>query len=362
MFTMNKKILTLLMALALLLLLAACSAETAESPESTTTSEKAVATEAAPAEEVAEEVEEPPADSAVAFPITIEHAFGSTTIESAPERIVSIGYADQDPLIALGAPMIAGRYWFGDTESVVFPWAADDLQGEAPEVLNMTFGELSFEKLLELDPDLIIAVSSGILEDEYELLSEIAPTVAQSGDYDNFGMPWQEATRLIGAATGQSAEADTIVADVQNLFSEAAAAHPEFAGKEIVVGGLRADGSSYFFFSAQDARTRFFTDLGFVAPADLDELTGDSFYTEISGERVELLDRDLIVFSQASYLPDGADTILNDPLLSQLDAIKEGRFVILTEELDGAFSVSSVLSLPYALEELVPQLAEALAQ
>lgn len=54
------------------------------------------------------------------------------------------------------------------------------------------------------------------------------------------------------------------------------------------------------------------TDLGFVAPADLDALTGDSFYTEISGERLDLLDRDLIIFSQASYLSEGADTILND--------------------------------------------------
>lgn len=360
MFTMNKKVFIRLMALGLLLLLAACSSETAESPDPTTASEVAVVAEATPEEEAEES--DSAASSTAAFPLTIEHAFGSTTIEAAPERIVSIGYADQDPLIALGAPMIAGRYWFGDTESVVFPWAKDDLQGAEPEVLNMTFGELSFEKILALDPDLIIAVSSGILEDEYALLSEIAPIVAQSGEYDNFGMPWQEATQLIGDAVGQSAEAEAIVADVQSLFSEAAAAHPEFAGKEIVVGGLRADGSSYFFFSAQDARTRFFTDLGFVAPADLDELTGDSFYTEISGERVELLDRDLIVFSQASYLPDGADTILNDPLLSQLDAVKEGRFVILSEELDGAFSASSVLSLPYALEELVPQLAEALAQ
>ncbi|GAB4582044.1 MAG: hypothetical protein Fur0022_47970 [Anaerolineales bacterium] len=300
-------------------------------------------------------------DAETAFPLTIEHAFGSTTLETVPERIVSVGYIDQDPLIALGVNLLAGRYWFGDTESIVFPWAKDDLQGEEPMVLNMPFGELNYELILSLDPDVIIAVSSGILESEYQLLSEIAPTIAQSGAYDNFGMPWQEATQLIGDAVGKSKEAAAIVADVQALFDEAVAAHPEFVGKEIVVAGGRNEAGNYFFFSAQDARTRFFTDLGFAAPADLDELTGDSFYTEISGERLDLLDRDLIIFSQASYLPEGADTILNDPLLAQLDAIKEGRFIILTEEIDAAFSASSVLSLPYALEQLVPQLAAALA-
>lgn len=346
-----------------LLLLVACGGTESAVEEVETAVAPTTETEEPTAEAIVEETiveEEMAEESDTAFPLTIEHAFGSTTIEAMPERILSIGYVDQDPLIALGSTPVAGRYWFGDTESIVFPWAQDALQGEEPDVLNMTFGELNYELILSYTPDVIIAVSSGILEDEYNLLSEIAPTVAQSGDYDNFGMPWQEATQLIGDAVGKSTEAEAIVGDVQAAFDSAAEAHPEFAGKEIVVAGSRADGAAYFFFSAQDARTRFFTDMGFVAPTDLDELTGESFYVEISAEQVELLDRDLIIFSQASYLPEGADSLLNDPLLAQLDAIKEGRYVILSEELDGAFSASSVLSLPYAVDALVPQMASAL--
>ena len=36
------------------------------------------------------------------FPITIQHAFGETTIESKPERIVTLSWANQDAILALG--------------------------------------------------------------------------------------------------------------------------------------------------------------------------------------------------------------------------------------------------------------------
>lgn len=148
------------------------------------------------AETVLNDLEAAFGTASATFPLTLSHAFGSTTLETAPERIVSIGYIDQDPLIALGSTPLAGRYWFGDTKSIVFPWAKDDLQGDEPVVLNMPFGELNYGLILSLDPGVILTVSSGILENEYQLLSEIAPTIAQSGAYDNFGMPWQEATHL----------------------------------------------------------------------------------------------------------------------------------------------------------------------
>lgn len=53
---------------------------------------------------------------AAAFPVTVEHKFGATEIEDAPQRIVSIGYQEHDVLYALGAkpaaitgnPVVAG--------------------------------------------------------------------------------------------------------------------------------------------------------------------------------------------------------------------------------------------------------------
>jgi ABC-type Fe3+-hydroxamate transport system substrate-binding protein len=58
-----------------------------------------------------------------AFPVTIEHKFGSTTIPERPDRVLSLGYQEHDAIFALGVTPIAVRYWYGDESDVIFPWA-----------------------------------------------------------------------------------------------------------------------------------------------------------------------------------------------------------------------------------------------
>ena len=50
-----------------------------------------------------------PAAEPSAFPVTIEHKYGSTTIEEAPKRIVVAGLREQDSLLALGVVPVARR-------------------------------------------------------------------------------------------------------------------------------------------------------------------------------------------------------------------------------------------------------------
>src|SRR5690606_33506215 len=131
---------------------------------------------------------------------------------------------------------VAVRYWYGDTANAIFPWAVDSLGGaETPAVLNMAYGNLNYEAILALQPDLIIAVSAGITQEEYDLLTQIAPTVAQSAEYADFGMPWQEATRMIGTAVGKQDEAETLIENVEESFAAAREAHPSFEGKSVAV-------------------------------------------------------------------------------------------------------------------------------
>ncbi|MEL6310039.1 MAG: iron-siderophore ABC transporter substrate-binding protein, partial [Chloroflexota bacterium] len=117
------------------------------------------------------------------FPIEIEHKFGTTIITEEPQRIIVLGYTEQDPYYALGAEPIAIRYWYGDETDAIFPWADDEAGDAEPEILNMSFGALNYEAILALEPDLISAVDAGITEDEYEQLSLIAPTLAQYDTY-----------------------------------------------------------------------------------------------------------------------------------------------------------------------------------
>ncbi len=280
---------------------------------------------------------------------TVEHKFGETEVEGEPGRVVSIGYQEHDFLFALGVSPVAVRYWYGDEDDVIFPWAEDEAGDAEPEILNMP-ENINFERIAALEPDLIVGLYSGMTEDDYGTLSEIAPTVAQSGDFIDYGMPWQETTMMLG----REGRAEELVAEVEGMFEEARESHPEFEGKSLAIGTY-AEGTFSTFASA-DARSRFFTSLGFVIPEEFDELAGDSFFAEISEERVDLLDADVLVWDQISFVEGGREAIESEPLINRLDAMREGRAIFLEGDTEDAFGWNTVLSLPFALEEIVPML------
>jgi iron complex transport system substrate-binding protein len=299
---------------------------------------------------------------AAAFPVTVEHKFGATTIEAEPQRIVAIGYTEQDYLVALGVAPVAVRSWYADESIAYLPWALDEAEAigsPMPEILVMPFGSLNYEAILALEPDLISAVTAGITQEEYDLLSAIAPTVAQSPFYVDFGMPWQEITRTIGLSVGRAEQAEALVADVEGLIADVREVHPEFEGRTIAVAYNYGEARTYGYYTGQDARGRFFTDLGFVVPDELNEIAGDSFFADISAERIDLLEQDVLVFLGLAFSQGGREAIENDPLIRQLDAFEEGRVVFIPAEYDDALQYSSVLSLEYALEGIVPELARA---
>ena len=61
------------------------------------------------------------------FPVTIEHKYGETTITEQPERVVTVGFADQDALLALGVMPVGIRDWYGEQPFATWPWATDAL-------------------------------------------------------------------------------------------------------------------------------------------------------------------------------------------------------------------------------------------
>ena len=294
-----------------------------------------------------------------AYPVTIVHKYGETTIAEFPQRVVSIGYNEHDSFLALGVVPVALRYWFGDEPFAVFPWAQDELGDTRPEVLNMPYGELDFEQIAALRPDMISAVYSGITEDEYNTLSRIAPTVAQPGEYIDFGTPWQEQTRIIGRVLGRAELADRLVSAVEAQFEAVQLRNPEWVGMSVVVGAPRGDGQ-FGFVASEDARSRVFTSMGFEVPAELDAIAGDSFWASISLEQANLLDGDLLVIHQMQWVEGGRDAVTADPILSRLDAVREGRVLFVEGSQDDALQFGTVLSLSYFLGEMESRVALAM--
>jgi iron complex transport system substrate-binding protein len=294
--------------------------------------------------------------SEAAYPVTIEHKYGSTILSALPERIVTVGLTDHDALIALGIVPVGTTEWFNEYPGALWPWASDKV-GEAalPTVVGDATA-INFEGIAALQPDLILALYAGVSEEDYGLLTQIAPTLVQPTGYVDYGMPWQEITRVVGQAVGKAEEAEALIAEIDARFATIRNEHSEFVGATSVVA---TPYEGIWVYGEQDVRGRLLTALGFVLPEGLNEVTGTEFGGNLSPERADLLDVDVIIWL------DGEESgeELGGPIYQTLPVHTEGREVFLSsydDPLGGATSFVSVLSLPYLLDGLVPQLADAL--
>ena len=88
----------------------------------------------------------------VSSPATVTHEYGETTLEQAPERVVSLGYTDQDAILALGTVPVAIREFTGNQLLGDLAVGRGRLKGEQPEVLPAD--EVAPEAVAALEPDL----------------------------------------------------------------------------------------------------------------------------------------------------------------------------------------------------------------
>ena len=287
------------------------------------------------------------------FPVTVEHELGSTTIETAPEKVVVVGITEQDFLLALGVIPVATTEWYGEMPGATWPWAQDELGGNVPEVLKTTDG-FEYERIKSLDPDLIIGTNAGLDEESYERLSKIAPTVAHpSGQPAYFGS-WDAQMTLIGEAVGFGPEAEQVVADTEALFTEARDAHPEWEGKQaVLLQNAYYDGAAVAY---QDGlSTAFLTDLGFEVPSELEEFASEEDFTQayIPIERLSVLDvADVLIWATEDE-GDVAE-LEKASLFRTLEEVENGDVVYTDGLTAGAIYFTSPLSLPYVIERLVP--------
>lgn len=129
-------------------------------------------------------------------------------------------------------------------------------------------------------------------------------------------------------------------------FERVAAAEPD-----VILGmgfGLLVD--------AEESTVSLMTGLGFTLSPEVDQLEATTGYaTQVSRERAGLLDADVTLVYAPQ--PDVQDAYLADPLVGALDVVQRGAFIRVDRLLWGAFRNPSVLSIPYSVDQIVPQLA-----
>lgn len=155
-----------------------------------------------------------------AFPVSIEHTFGTTTIEERPERVVVLGWSAQDVVYALGVtPVGMPSYPYGGGDDGVLPWDDEHYDAGKTTLLDTTDGP-PLEKIAALRPDVILAPYEGFDEAAYANLGKIAPTVAYPGEA--WTTPWPEQTRMIGQALGKGDEAEQLFDDTNAAVQQLA--------------------------------------------------------------------------------------------------------------------------------------------
>ncbi|RLV55858.1 iron-siderophore ABC transporter substrate-binding protein [Aeromicrobium phragmitis] len=297
------------------------------------------------------------------FPVTVEHAFGETTIESEPERVAAVGWSNDEVALALGiVPVGMTKANYGDDDGDgILPWTEErleELDAEAPVLFDDTEG-VDFEAVADTQPDVILAAYSGLSQEEYDTLSKIAPVVAYPDT--PWGTEWRETIEMNSRALGLEQEGQDLIADLEQQIADGIAERPELEGKTGAFVYLDpSDLSKVSYYTTHDPRAAFLVDLGLRTPALVEKssTSTDQFFLDQSAEEADAFDDTDILISYGSeqLLP----TLQADPLLSQIPAVADGAVVILEDNTPlAAAGNPSPLSLPWALSDYLDLLADA---
>lgn len=242
----------------------------------------------------------------------IEHAMGLTYVPQTAKRVVTVDTAALDASLALGIKPV-GSVAFGN-----FPrYLGDRIEGI--EMIG-DGNQPNLEKIVQLQPDLILSnkISSGKI---YQRLSRIAPTVLSEGS--GASGEWQDNLLLYGEALGQKKKAKKLL---QSYKQEVAQLKQQLGDTNNTVVSIVVTGRGRVgFYTKSSFSGSVLQDLGFARP----EIQARSrrWAEMVSKENLENLDGDVIFLIYNQHLSDslGLQKFIEDPIWSQLNAVKQGR-------------------------------------
>lgn len=296
-----------------------------------------------------------------AFPVTIDHAYGETTVEEQAERVLVVGWGGADLAVQLGTVPVAQGIAGGEGDSAEYhPWfreAVEELGAPLPATdESLERGEVDTEFVATQEPDLILAVNSGISAEEYDRLTDIAPTVAFPDE------PWatsaQDHLTMVGEALGCAERAAEITGELDEKISGVADSHPELSGVSFLYGFLPTDGQVVIF-SEADPRVGTLEKLGLTPSPDLaalaEQADGESSFN-VAVERLISTDADTNVSTVSREEWDAA--VDADRTFAAWGPVADGDASVIEDPDVGlALATSTPLSLSWAVEDIADVLS-----
>ena len=296
------------------------------------------------------------------YPVTIQHAFGTTVIDKKPERVATVAWANHEVPLALGiVPVGMARANFGDDDGDgILPWVTeklDELKAEAPVLFDEGDG-IDFEAVAATRPDVILAAYSGLSQADYDTLSEIAPVIAYP--QAPWSTDWRETIRLNSAGLGMAAEGEALIADIEADIARTLEGHPELKGKSAMfITHLSSwDLSIVNFYTTNDTRVKFFADLGLTSPKSVVQASQPGkFSGSVSAEEIDAFDDvDILVTYGDGMLFDALKT---NALMLHMPAVARESIVMLGNNAVGTGANPTPLSIRWVLKDYVKLLSEA---
>ena len=342
-------------AAALALGLSACGGDAAETPTPTAAPTTDAAATEAPTTEAADSQ----------YPITIEHALGTTVLTEKPERVATVNWANHEVPLSLGVVpvgMAAANFADPDGDGLL-PWVTDKLEelgAETPVLFDESDG-IDFEAVADTNPDVILAAYSGLTQEDYDTLEQIAPVVAYPET--PWTTSWRDMIRFNSAGMGMAAEGDALIEELDALIAEKAAANPILAETSamFLTHVDLADLSTVKFYTTADTRVQYFSDLTMLTPASIAAYEADAanpYAGSIAAENADTFnDVDVIVtYGDQAMI----DELKADPLIGLMPAIANGAVVLLDgSSAEATASNPTPLQLPYLIDWYVDQLVAA---
>ena len=297
-------------------------------------------------------------------PITIDSALGTATIEDEPERIITLGQGSTETTIALGTtPVGMEEYPWGADETGYLPWVHDAVTERGDELPELITGatELDIEAIVELEPDLILAPWSGVTQEQYDLLADIAPTVAYPEQ--PWTIEWDQQIEIIGEALGQPTQAQELIDDIHGQFEAARnESYEDLTFSYIYNTGPGTLGVFY----PDEQRVAMVSALGLTPDPVIEELRTEYDAPGTQSALIGLENADQLAESDllfTFYMDEASrEEIEAQELYASMPAMQADAVVAAEDQsFVTASSIINPLTVPYTLERYKPMIDEAIA-
>lgn len=252
------------------------------------------------------------------FPITIKDGVDKeVTIEKKPERIVSLIPSNTEIVYAIGAG-----------NEVVGVHEKDNYPEEAAKKEKVAGMELNVEKIISLEPDLVLAHGSGmdVWEGGLKQLEESGVTVLVVHNAQSFSDTY-ETIEMIGKATGHEQEAEEVVQEMKSKLEEIKekAEKIQEEEKKSVFVELSPPPEMY-----AAGKNTFMDEM--LAIINAKNAVEEEGWPKMNEEAIFAMNPDVIIVNY-SYVENATDAVMARNGWQDMNAVKEERVIAVNEDL-----------------------------